>query len=86
VPGGPAGELVARGEAELAIQQIAELLPVAGTDLVGPLPPELQSITVFSAGIGTAAKNPAGARALVDFLTSPDAIAVIRVKGMDPGL
>jgi molybdate transport system substrate-binding protein len=85
-PAGPAGELVARGEAELAIQQIAELLPVAGTELVGPLPPELQSITLFAAGIGSAARNPAGARALADFLASPDAIAVIRVKGMQPGL
>jgi len=85
-PGGPAGELVARGEAELAVQQISELLPVAGTELVGPLPPELQSITIFSAGIGTSARNPAAARALADYLASPDAIAVIRVKGMQPGL
>jgi molybdate transport system substrate-binding protein len=85
-PGGPAGELVAKGEAELAIQMVSELLPVPGTELVGPLPPELQSITTFSAGVGAAAKNPAGARALADFLTSPDAVAVIRVKGMEPGL
>ncbi len=84
-PGGPAGELVAKGEAELAVQQISELLPVAGTELVGPLPPDLQSITTFSAGIGTAAHNAAGARALADFLATPDAIAVIRVKGMEPG-
>jgi molybdate transport system substrate-binding protein len=85
VPGGPAAELVARGEAELAIQQISELLPVAGTELVGPLPPEFQSITVFSGGVSAKAANLAGARALLAFLTSPDAIATIRLKGMDPG-
>lgn len=85
-PGGPAGELVAKGEAELAIQMVSELLPVAGTELVGPLPPELQSITTFAAGVGASARNPAGAHALADFLTSPDAIAVIRAKGMEPGL
>ncbi len=86
VPGGPAGELVAKGEAELAVQMVSELLPVAGTELVGPLPPDLQSITTFSAGIGGSAHNPTGARALADYLASPDAIAVIRAKGMDPGL
>ena len=85
VPGGPAGELVAKGEAELAIQMISELLPVPGTELVGPLPPELQSITTFSAGVSASAHNPAGARALADYLASPDAVAVIRVKGMEPG-
>jgi molybdate transport system substrate-binding protein len=85
VPGGPAAELVAKGEAELAIQQISELLPVAGTELVGPFPPDLQTITLFSAGVSAKASNPTGARALAAFLTSPDAIATIRLKGMDPG-
>jgi len=85
-PTGAAGELVARGEAELAIQQISELLPVAGTELVGPLPPELQSITLFSAGVSAQSRDPARARALAEFLTSPDAIAVIRAKGMEPSL
>lgn len=85
IASGAAGELVAKGEAELAIQQISELLPVAGTELVGPLPPGLQNITVFSAGISVHAADPAGAHALVAFLTSPDAVATIRLKGMDPG-
>jgi molybdate transport system substrate-binding protein len=84
-PGGPAGDLVAKGEAELAIQMISELLPVAGIDLVGPLPPELQNITVFAAGVSATAANPAGAAQLAAYLTSPDAIAAIRLKGMDPG-
>ena len=85
IQAGPAAELVAKGEAELAVQQISELLPVAGTDLAGPLPPELQSVTTFSAGISVQAHEPARARALADFLTSPDAVATIRVKGMEPG-
>ena len=62
VPGGPAAELVAKGEADLAIQQISELLPVAGAELVGPLPPDLQNITIFAAGVSAKAANPAGAR------------------------
>ena len=85
VASGAAAELVAKGEAELAIQQISELLPVAGTELVGPLPPDLQTITVFAAGLSARAGNPAGARALAAYLTSSDAIATIRLKGMDPG-
>jgi len=85
ITGGAAAELVAKGEADLAIQQISELLPVAGTELVGPLPPVLQNITVFAAGVAVKAANPSGARALLAFLTSPDAVATIRLKGMDPG-
>ena len=84
IPGGAAGELVAKGEAELAIQQISELLLVPGIELAGPLPPELQSITTFSAGIATQAHNTRGAQALAAFLTTPDAIAVIRAMGMEP--
>ncbi|HMA52347.1 MAG TPA: substrate-binding domain-containing protein, partial [Magnetospirillaceae bacterium] len=64
--------------------QISELLPVAGTELIGPLPPELQTITVFSAGLSAHAANPSGAHGLVAFLTSPDAVATIRLKGMEP--
>ncbi len=84
-PGGAAAELVAKGEAEVAIQQISELLGIAGTELAGPLPPELQTITTFSAGVGAQAQNAKGAQALAAFLTTPDAIAMIRVKGMEPG-
>ena len=86
VSGGAAGELVAKGEAELAIQQISELLPVAGIELVGPLPPALQSITTFSAGVSATAHNREGAAALASYLASPDAIAAIRANGMEPGL
>jgi len=84
-PGGAVGELVARGEAELAVQQISELLPVAGTEVVGPFPPELQSCTLFTAGLATAAKELEGAKALVRFLTAPSNAAVLKAKGMEPG-
>ena len=84
VQGEPAGGVVARGEAEIAFQQVSELLPVPGIDLVGPLPADIQQITVFSAGLYAAAKQPDAARALVKFLTAPAAAPVIRKKGMEP--
>src|SRR3990172_4457825 len=84
VQGEPAGGVVARGEAEIAFQQVSELLPVPGIDFVGPLPADIQQITVFSAGLHVAAKQPDAARALVRFLTAPAAAPVIRKKGMEP--
>lgn len=78
------GTVVARGDAEIGFQQISELLPVAGIDYVGPLPPEVQRVTVFSAGIATGARNPDAARALVRFLTSPAAIPAITRSGLEP--
>ncbi len=84
VQGEPAGGVVARGEAEIAFQQVSELLPVPGIDFVGPLPADIQQITVFSAGLHAAAKQPDAARALVKFLTAPAAAPVIRNKGMEP--
>jgi molybdate transport system substrate-binding protein len=83
--GGPVAELVARGEVELAVQQISEILPVAGAELVGPFPPDLQRFTVFSAGVGTSAKEPEAAVALITFLRAPAAAPVIKAKGMEPG-
>jgi molybdate transport system substrate-binding protein len=84
VQGEPAGGVVARGEAEIAFQQVSELLPVPGIDFVGPLPADIQQITVFSAGLHVAAKQPDAARALVKFLTAPAAAPAIRKKGMEP--
>jgi molybdate transport system substrate-binding protein len=84
VQGEPAGGVVARGEAEIAFQQVSELLPVPGIDFVGPLPADIQQITVFSAGLHAAATQPDAARALVKFLTAPAAAPVIRKKGMEP--
>lgn len=84
VQGEPAGGVVARGEAEIGFQQMSELLPVPGIDIVGPLPPDIQQITAFSAGMHVAAKEADAAKALVQFLTAPAAAPVIRKKGMEP--
>jgi molybdate transport system substrate-binding protein len=84
IPATPVGEIVARGDAEIGFQQISELLPVAGVDIVGPLPPELQKITVFSAGIATVSREPDAGKALIKFLASPAARAVIVKSGMEP--
>ena len=84
IPAVPVGEIVASGEAEIGFQQISELLPVRGVDMVGPLPAELQKITVFSAGIATVSKEPAAGRALIKFLGSPAARDTIVKSGMDP--
>ena len=79
------GELVARGEADLGFQQISELLHVNGIDYLGPLPPDIQNITVYSTGLHTAAPAPEVAKALVKFLTAPEAGPIIRKIGMEPG-
>jgi molybdate transport system substrate-binding protein len=84
-PGESVGELVARGDAEIGLHQVSELLPVKGIDIVGPLPPDIQQITVFSAGLHVGAREPDAARALVSFITAPGAAPVIRKHGMDPG-
>jgi molybdate transport system substrate-binding protein len=84
-PGNPVGEVIARGEAEIGFQQVSELLPIAGIDYIGPLPPDIQHITVFSGGIHTGAKQPDAAKALVKFITAPAAVPVIKKKGMAPG-
>ena len=84
-PGNPVGEVIARGEAEIGFQQVSELLPIAGIDYIGPLPPDIQHITVFSGGIHTGAKQPDAAKALVKFITAPAAVPVIKKKGMEPG-
>ena len=77
------GELVASGEAEMAVHQISELLPVKGIALVGPLPAAIQNYTVYAAGAGTASKDAAAAQALLVFLKSDAAKAVLTAKGME---
>jgi molybdate transport system substrate-binding protein len=81
----PNAEIVARGEAELGIQLISEIVSVPGAELLGPLPVELQATSVISAGIVTTASEPDAARVLLKFLTSPVAAAVIKASGMEPG-
>jgi molybdate transport system substrate-binding protein len=83
-PGGLVGELVARGEAEAAIQQISELMAVPGIQLVGPIPRELQKITVVSGGVFRNTRLSDAARALLAFLSSRPARAVIQEKGLEP--
>jgi molybdate transport system substrate-binding protein len=84
IPATPVGEIVARGDAEIGFQQVSELLPVQGIDIVGQLPSELQKVTVFSAGIASVSKAPDAGRALIKFLASPTASAVIIKSGMEP--
>jgi molybdate transport system substrate-binding protein len=78
------GAVVARGDAEIGFQQISELLPVAGIDYVGPLPPEVQKVTVFSAGVASHSMHPDAARALIRFLASPGVMPAIRKSGLEP--
>jgi molybdate transport system substrate-binding protein len=85
VPGAQAAEVVARGEAELGVAQGSEIVPVAGAQLVGPLPGELASTTVFAAGIGAESKSSELAHALVAFLRGPEAAALFKTKGFEPG-
>jgi molybdate transport system substrate-binding protein len=78
------GAVVARGEAEIGFQQISELLPIKGIDYVGPLPAEVQRITLFAAGVATAAQNPGGARELIAFFKTPEAVTLLRKYQLDP--
>jgi molybdate transport system substrate-binding protein len=84
IPADPVGEVVARGDAELGFQQISELMPVKGIDVIGPIPAELQKITIFAAGIAAGAKEPEAAAALIKFLAAPSAAAAIIKSGMEP--
>jgi molybdate transport system substrate-binding protein len=79
---GLAGVVVARGDAELAVQQTSELMQASGIDIVGPLPGDLQNVTIFSGGVFAGA--PPLAEAFLASLSTPDAAAVIQSNGMDP--
>jgi len=83
--GGQIGDVLVRGDAEIGFQQVSELVAVKGITYLGPLSDDIQMITVFSGGVHSQAKNPAGAAALLKFLTSPDAAQAIRKAGMEPG-
>ena len=84
-PGEPVGEVVARGDAEIGFHQLSELIPVKGIQILGPLPADIQHITVFSGGIHSGTKEADGAKALVKFLTGPSAAPVITKHGLEPG-
>jgi molybdate transport system substrate-binding protein len=76
--------VVARGDAEIGFQQVSELLPEKGADYVGPLPPEVQRVTIFSAGIASGSKEPEAGKQLIKFLVSPAASAAVSKSGLEP--
>jgi molybdate transport system substrate-binding protein len=78
------GAVVARGEAEIGFQQISELLPIPGIDHVTPLPPEVQKVSVFSAGVALSTRDSDAAHALIGFLASPEAARAITKSGLEP--
>ena len=78
------GDLVAAGDAELGVTAIATLMATRGVDVVGPIPPEIQSYVSFVGGVSADAAVPDIARALISFVTGPEAIPIIRAKGMEP--
>jgi molybdate transport system substrate-binding protein len=84
IPAEPVAGVVARGDAEIGFQQISELRPVPGADIVGPLPSELQTVTIFSAGVAIVSREPDAGKALIKFLASPAASAAIIKSGMEP--
>ena len=79
-----AGGAVAKGEVEIGMTQIPEILSYAGAELVGPLPAEIQVYTDFAVGVGANAKEPEGAKALIKFLATPAAVSVTKTKGLVP--
>jgi molybdate transport system substrate-binding protein len=81
---GRVAAVVARGEAEIGFQQISELLPIPGVDYVGPLPAEVQRITLFSVAVSAASKNIVTARMFISFLTSLEAAPTVAKSGLEP--
>ena len=78
------GDALARGDIEIGFQQVSELKPVPGITIVAPLPEGAQQVTIFAAAIPKGAKNPEGAKRLIQFLSSPGVASVVRATGLDP--
>jgi molybdate transport system substrate-binding protein len=85
VPGGAVEGPVARGEVELGISAVPDIVATPGAELLGPLPPDLQAYIVFTGGVAVGANEPIAARTLIDFLISPASAAIIRSAGLEPG-
>jgi molybdate transport system substrate-binding protein len=83
-PGIPVGSLVANGSVELGFQQLSELQNLAGIEVLGPLPPAIQSQTIFSGAISPGSRDPAAAQALLDYLAAPATEHIKKQHGMDP--
>jgi molybdate transport system substrate-binding protein len=79
------GSIIANGEAEIGFQQVSELSHFRGVDYVGPLPADIQRFTTFSSGILAGAKEADAAKALVKFITAPEAASAFTKRGMEPG-
>jgi molybdate transport system substrate-binding protein len=84
IPSGFTAELAARGEVELAVQQVSELMLVPGIDIVGPLPPGAESVTMFTGGVFANAADPAAARHLIACLRAADAAQALTAAGLQP--
>jgi len=83
--GAQIGELVAKGEVELGFQQVSEIVHVKGAQFVGPLPPEIQRVTVFAGAVHAASAEPDAARELLEFLASPEHAPLLQKHGLEPG-
>jgi molybdate transport system substrate-binding protein len=83
-PGVPVGSLVAEGKADLGFQQLSELMSLPGIDVIGPLPPAIQIVTTFSAGLAATSTQPEAVRAMLAFLRSPATAQAKRDNGMEP--
>jgi molybdate transport system substrate-binding protein len=83
-PGVPVATLVANGEADLGFQQLSELIGQPGIEVAGPLPPEIQAVTMFSAGVSATSPDPEGARTLIAYLASVERAGAKRRHGMEP--
>ena len=79
------GTITASGEVEIGIQQVSEMSQFPGVDYVGPLPADIQKMTIFTSGIAANAKEPAAAKALIKFITAPEAAQAFKKRGMEPG-
>jgi molybdate transport system substrate-binding protein len=82
--GGHVADFIVSGEAELGIHQISEIVPVKGVTLVGPLPTGIQNTTTYAAGMSAATRDKDAAKELIEYLSGPDAAAVLKSKGMEP--
>ncbi len=83
-PSGRVAELAARGEVDMAVQQISEIVPVAGIEFIGPFPAEVQLYTTFAGAVSASSTQADAAKALLGILASPEAASILRDSGLEP--